>query len=73
MELFHVDKFGIFGSRTPPFLTGSGRVSGWYPGTNNRVNSAPLCIEVGLAHGVVSEKDSEDIPGPRNSGSGDIE
>jgi hypothetical protein len=30
MELFHVGKFGIFGTRTPPFLTGSGRVSGWY-------------------------------------------
>ena len=41
MELFHVGKFGIFGSRTPPFLTGSGLVSG----TNNRVNSAPLGVE----------------------------
>ena len=28
MELFHVGKFGIFRTRTPPFLTGSGRVSG---------------------------------------------
>jgi hypothetical protein len=31
MELFsHIGKFGIFGTRTPPFLTGSGRVSGWH-------------------------------------------
>ena len=31
MELFsHIGKFGIFGTRTPPFLKGSGRVSGWY-------------------------------------------
>jgi hypothetical protein len=34
MELFHVGKFGIFGTRTPPFLTGSGRVSGWYKPAN---------------------------------------
>jgi hypothetical protein len=30
MELFHVGKFGIFGTRTPPFLTGSAPDSGWY-------------------------------------------
>ena len=36
MELFHVGKFGIFGSRTRAVFRA---------GTNNRVNSAPLCIE----------------------------
>ncbi len=33
MELFHVGKFGIFGTRTPPVFRA---------GTDNRVNSAPL-------------------------------
>ena len=30
MELFIVGKFGIFGTRTPGFLTGSAPDSGWY-------------------------------------------
>jgi hypothetical protein len=43
MELFHVGKFGIFGSKTPPF---SRARAVFRAGTNNRVNSAPLGVEI---------------------------
>jgi len=43
MELFHVGKFGIFGSKDPTLFDGLGPCFGLVQ--INRVNSAPLCIE----------------------------